>query len=168
MSQSVRTLVFLGVAVVCVGVGFATRSMYTPADLDAFSDVGSEFYPDFSDPGSATGLRVASFNEDSGKTDVFSVDVKDGVWRIPSHHEYPADAKDQLAKTAASMVGVDRQALIERTKSAHKRYNLLDPLDEKVTGTEGRGDRITLYKGDDLLVDFIVGKQVEEIGRAHV
>lgn len=161
MSQTVRTIVFLGVAVVCVGIGFATHSMYKPVDLDAFSDVGQEFYPEFDDPNEATGLRVASYNEDTSQTETFSVEFKNGLWRIPSHHDYPADGQEQLAKTAASMVGVERQALIERTKAAHKRYDLLDPLDQSVTGTEGRGDRITLYKGDEELVDFIVGKPVE-------
>lgn len=161
MSQTVRTVIFLGVAIACVGIGFATHTMYKPSDLEAFVDVGEPFYPEFTDPNQATGLRVASFNDDSGKTDVFSVESKDGLWRIPSHHDYPADGEEQLAQTAASMIGVERQALIERTKTAHKRYNLLDPLDDEVTGSEGRGDRITLYEGDEPLVDFIVGKQVE-------
>lgn len=161
MSQNQRTILFLLVAVVCVVLGVTTHSMYKPSDLDAFVDVGEPFYPDFNDPNEATGLRVASFNDDSSQTDVFSVQNKGDLWRIPSHHDYPADGKDQLAKTAASMVGVKRQALIERTKTAHKRYNLLDPLDKDVTGTEGRGDRITLYKGDEPLVDFIVGKKVD-------
>ena len=161
MSQTVRTVIFLGVAIACVGIGFATHTMYKPSDLEAFVDVGEPFYPEFTDPNQATGLRVASFNDDSGKTDVFSVESKDGLWQIPSHHDYPADGEEQLAQTAASMIGVERQALIERTKAAHKRYNLLDPLDDEVTGSEGRGDRITLYEGDEPLVDFVVGKQVE-------
>lgn len=161
MSQTVRTAIFAGVAIACVGVGFATHSIYKPVELDAFVDVGAPFYPDFADPNEATGLRVASFNDETGKTDVFSVELKDGLWRIPSHHDYPADGKDQLAKTASSMIGVERQALIERTKAAHKRYDLLDPLDQEVTGNEGRGDRITLFKGTEPLVDFIVGKKVD-------
>ncbi|WP_417850437.1 DUF4340 domain-containing protein, partial [Thalassoglobus sp.] len=161
MSQSVRTIIFLGVAIACVGIGFATHTLNKPSDLDAFVDVGEPFYPDFTDPNAATGLRVASFNDETSKTEAFSVEVKDGLWRIPSHHDYPADGEDQLAKTAASMIGVERQALIERTKAAHKRYNLLDPLDKEVTGTEGRGDRITLYQGEEPVVDIIVGKQVE-------
>ena len=162
MSQTVRTLVFFGLAVVSVGIGFATKSALTPADLDAFSDVGTEFFPEFTDPNEATGLQVSSFNEETGKTDQFSVEFKDGLWRIPSHHDYPADGEDQLAKTAASMIGAERSALVERTAAAHKRYGLLDPLDTDVAGTEGRGDRITLTKGEEVLADFIVGQPVED------
>ena len=83
MNQSTRTFAFLGAAIVCVGLGFATHSSYKPVDLDDFSDVGTEFYAEFENPNDATGLRVASFNEDSSQTDVFSVEFKDGLWRIP-------------------------------------------------------------------------------------
>lgn len=162
MNQTVKTSLFAGVALLAAAIAYGTRTAFTPADIDAFSDVGTEFYPDFKDPNEATGLRVVSFNDETGKTDQFSVEFKDGLWRIPSHHDYPADGKEQLAKTAASMIGVERSALVERTKAAHKRYNLLDPMDSDVSGTEGRGDRITLTKGDETLADFIVGKKVED------
>lgn len=156
-----RTLVFVAFAAVSAIVAVATHYSFQPVDLEAFSDVGTPFYPDFEDPNEATALRVAAYNDDSGKTDVFEVEFKDGNWRIPSHHDYPADGEEQLAKTAASMVGVTRAAMVERTAAAHKRYGLLDPLDQDVAGTEGRGDRITLSSGDETLVDFIVGNEVE-------
>lgn len=39
---------------------------------------------------------------------------------------------------------------------------MLDPLDEKATSLKGRGQRVTLKgSGDQVLADFIVGKQVE-------
>ncbi|MCA8999890.1 MAG: DUF4340 domain-containing protein, partial [Planctomycetaceae bacterium] len=161
MSQAVRTLCFGAVAVVSVVIAYATHNAYEPKDLASFSDVGAEFYPEFEDPTVATGLRVASWNEDAGKTETFSVENKNGLWRIPSHHDYPADGQDRLAKVAASMIGVPRQAMVERSPAAHKRYDLLDPLDTSLSGTEGRGDRITLMNGDETLVDFIVGKKVE-------
>jgi len=160
MNQAMKTLGFIAVAAVSVMVAAGTYYANRPVDLNDFSDVGEKFFPKFEDPNEATGLQVAAYQEETGKTELFKVDVKDGLWVIPSHHDYPADAQDQLAKTAASMVGVVRLALIERTKAAQKRYDVVDPLD-KEAGTEGRGDRITLYKGNETLVDFIVGKKVE-------
>jgi hypothetical protein len=59
------------------------------------------------------------------------------------------------------MLGVTRIALVEMSKSSHKRYKVLDPLDDSVEGTEGRGDRITLYQGEQVLVDLIVGNKLE-------
>ncbi|SFJ37443.1 DUF4340 domain-containing protein [Planctomicrobium piriforme] len=160
MNQTAKTLIFVAVAAVSVVVAAGTYYSNRPVDLDDFSDVGDKFYPNFDDPNVATGLQVSAYDDATGKTEIFKVEYKDGLWRIPSHHDYPADAQDKLAKTAASMVGVIRQALVERSKAAHKRYDLVDPL-EKDASAEGRGDRITLYKGDETLVDFIVGKKVE-------
>jgi len=161
MNQTAKTLIFVGVAAASVAVAAGTYYSNRPADIADFSDVGDKFYPKFEDPAQATALRVAAYNESTGKTEVFKVENKEGLWQIPSHHNYPADGKDRLGKTAASMIGVVRQALVERSKTAQRRFEVLDPLDTDVSGTEGRGDRITLYKGDDILVDFIVGKKVE-------
>jgi hypothetical protein len=161
MNQTTKTLIFAGVAAASVAIAASTQYAHRPTDLEAFSDVGEEFYPDFEDPNAATGLRVAAYDDESGKTNEFVVEFKNGLWRIPTHHGYPADGKERLAKTAASMVGVIRQALVERSKTAQKQYDVLDPLDKDLGGTEGRGDRITLYKGDDVLVDFIVGRKAE-------
>ena len=91
------------------------------------------------------------------------MEFKDGVWKIPSHHDYPADAEDELAETAASLVGVVRGALESRRKSDHERFGVIDPLDESNTNLKGRGQRLTLSKeGGAPLVDFIVGKQVPD------
>ncbi|WP_437192605.1 DUF4340 domain-containing protein [Planctomicrobium sp. SH527] len=160
MTQTIKTLLFVVMAAISIGVAAGTYYANRPVDLDDFVDVGEKFYPNFEDPNEATGLQVAAYQEETGKTELFKVDVKNGLWRIPTHHDYPADAQDRLSKAAASMVGVTRLALGERTKAAHKKYDLIDPLD-KDASTEGRGDRVTLYKGDAVLVDFIVGKKVE-------
>jgi hypothetical protein len=160
--QTTRTVTFLAVAAVSIGIAAATHYAYKPVDLADFSDVGAEFYPDFTDPSVATGLRVAAYNAETGRTDTFRVEFKEGLWQIPTHHGYPADGEERLARVAASIIGVQRQALVERTPAAHRRYDLLDPLDDDVSGTEGHGARITLYQGGDVLVDFIVGRQVED------
>ena len=91
MNETVRTGLFAGLAVVSLGIAWATSSMNKPLDLADFSDVGTAFFPEFDDPNQATGLQVASYNEAAGKTDVFKVEFRDGQWKIPSHHNYPAD-----------------------------------------------------------------------------
>ncbi|MCA9075760.1 MAG: DUF4340 domain-containing protein [Planctomycetaceae bacterium] len=162
MQESQRTLVFVGAAVISVVLAAATYRATQPAPLAEFSDVGEPFYPDFDDPNEATGLRVAAYNEDAAKVDVFNVEFKDGLWRIPSHHNYPADGEEQLSKTATSIIGIERSALASTSSDDFKRFGVLDPLDESVTGTEGRGDRITLFEGDNVLADYIIGNKVED------
>ncbi|MGD9854342.1 MAG: DUF4340 domain-containing protein, partial [Planctomycetaceae bacterium] len=138
-----------------------THMAMRPVSLDEFSDVGEEFYPEFKDPNAATGLRVAAYNKEAARVDVFNVEFKDGLWRIPSHHNYPADGEERLAKTATSIIGIKRDAVASTSAADFKRLGVLDPLDETVTGTEGRGDRITLLQGDSVLADYIIGTKIE-------
>jgi hypothetical protein len=162
MNETTRTLTFVGVAVALAAAAFGMHAVNQPASLAEFSDVGAEFYPDFDNPRNATGLRVAAYNDEAARVDVFNVEFKNGLWRIPSHHDYPADGEERLANTATSIIGLQRGALVSTSADDHKRLGVLDPLDRDVTGTEGRGDRITLTKGDDVLADYIVGSRVED------
>ena len=146
MNQNTRTIVFVSVAAVSVGLatirGLATR----PNENVGGHEIGSEFFPEFDDALAATALQVASFDEDAARLAVFKVEQLDGRWQIPSHHNYPADGEERLANTATSMLGVARGALVSTSAQDHKRYDVLDPLDDSVSGTEGHGDRITLLK----------------------
>ena len=165
--QTTRTLIFVGVAAVCVAGAFGTSAVNRPAKLDDTAQVGEQFYPEFTDPTKATSLRVAAYDEDSVQVKLFSVEFKNGLWRIPSHHDYPADGEDQLAKTAGSVIGIERGAYSGKSADDHKRLGVLDPLDESVTGNEGRGDRITLTEGDKVAVDFIIGKPVPDMENTY-
>lgn len=163
MNETTKTLTFVGIAVVALIAAFVTDRASQPVELTGYEKVGEEFYPDFQNPTQARSLRVVSYDEDSATLKVFNVEFKDGAWRIPSHHDYPADAEDELAETAASLVGVVRGALESRRKSDHERFGVIDPLDESNTNLQGRGQRLTLAKeGGAPLVDFIIGKQVPD------
>ena len=159
MNPIIRTLVFVGAAVLSLGAAGLTYWSHRPAQVDWAKELGEEFFPEFKDPNKATSLQVATFDKAASKTSQFSIEYKNGKWRIPSHNNYPADGKDRLKSTAASVIGITRGSLAGKTKDAHKEHNLLDPLDATITETEGRGDRITLKDGDKMLVDYIIGKK---------
>ena len=163
MNPILRTLTFVVAAVLSLGAAGLTFWSHRPAQVDWEADIGDWFFPKFTDPNKATSLEVATFDKEASKTSSFSVAFKDGKWRIPSHNNYPADGKDRLKSTAASVIGITRGTLAGKSKEAHKEHNLLDPLDTKITETEGRGDRITLKAGDNPvpLVDLIIGKKKE-------
>jgi hypothetical protein len=165
--QSTRTLIFVGVAAVCVAGAFGTSAVNRPAKLDDTVQVGEQFYPEFTDPTKATSLRVAHYDKDSTQVKLFNVEFKNGLWRIPSHHDYPADGEKQLADTAGSVIGIERGAYSGKSPDDQKRLGVLDPLDESVTGSEGRGDRITLTEGDKVVVDFIIGKPVPDMENTY-
>lgn len=162
MNPTRRTVIFVAVAAVSIGAAAITHQLTKPPKVKGYELVGEPFYPDFDDPNKATALRVVDYNEDTASANVFNVEFKDGAWRIPSHHNYPAEGTEQLAKTAASVIGIERGALVSRLKSDHERFGVVDPLDDTTTTLKGRGQRLTLFKDDGIvLADFIIGKKVE-------
>ncbi|RMG38364.1 MAG: DUF4340 domain-containing protein [Planctomycetota bacterium] len=162
MNQTVKTLTFVGVALCSVVVLAVTEWATAPKPLAEFGKVGQPFFPEFKDPSEAVALRVVDFDEETASAREFSVELRDGVWRIPSHYDYPADAAERLAKTAASVIGITRGALVSRHASDHERYGVVDPLADETVSLKGRGQRLTLFKkGEVVLADLIIGKKVE-------
>ena len=159
MEETRKTLVFVGVAaLVTVAAYFAA-----PADptLEAFSDRGEVFFPEFTDPNEAASLEVIDFDEITGSVAAFNVVFKGTRWRIPSHHNYPADDRDRLARTAAGLIEVRKDDVVAEVAADHEALGVVDPLDEAVASLAGRGKRVTVKDGNDnLLADLIVGKSV--------
>lgn len=155
-----RTLVFVGVALISTAIAFTSNQLTKPAKLVDGDEFGKEFNPEFTDASKATSMRVVSFDDATASSKMFTVQY-DGGWKIPSYHNYPADGKDQLAKAAASVIGLKRGSLASRRKTDHERFGVIDPLDEENPATKGRGMRITISEKDTALADFIVGNKVE-------
>ncbi|HEU4364847.1 MAG TPA: DUF4340 domain-containing protein, partial [Candidatus Krumholzibacteria bacterium] len=129
---------------------------------DAFFDQGETFFPDFTDPNAATTLEVVDWDEEKGGAIPFKVTSQGGRWTIPSHDDYPADGKDRLAKTAASLIGVTKDDFRTDNTADHEACGVVDPLDADQASARGRGKRITI-KGENgvVLADLIVGKAFE-------
>jgi len=162
INETKRTLIYLGVAVLSVGAATATHYLSRPKPDVEYQGVGGEFYPEFQDPTTAQVLRVVAYDPDTAAAKVFKVEYRDGKWRIPSHHDYPADGKDRLARTAASVIGMTKTALVSRLKSDQARYDVVDPEDTDATVLTGRGQKITIAKNDGtVLAEYVVGKQAE-------
>ena len=162
-----RTMAFVGVAVGCLAITGLFDAMNRPAAIKEFGKMGQEFYPEFTDPTTATSLTVSVIDPEEVKPLQFSVKQSDdtGQWVIPSHHDYPADAADQLAKTASSIIGIKRGAMISRWESDHAKYGVVDPETDSVSidQIEGIGKRITIGGPNEAtLASYIVGKKNED------
>jgi len=160
-----KTGIFGAVAATCLVITLIVHFMSGPKDIEEFGQVGEEFYPKFVDASKAKALDVYAVSGD-GRAQTFRVAQEDsGRWVIPSHHDYPADAEEQLADTAASVIGLIRGALVTRWKDDHGKYGVMNPKEETLAASDvdGVGKRISLEdeKGK-VLVDFIVGKKVED------
>jgi len=159
MHESQRTLTFVGVAAASLVVAlFAAPS--APKPPATFDQVGEDFFQNFTEPSEAKTLQVIAYDSDKAESRLFGVEFKDGLWRIPSRHNYPADGKDRLAKLAASIIGLKRESLAGQRAAEHPEFEVVDPLDQTSESLK-RGQRITLKNaGGDVLADYIIGKQV--------
>lgn len=107
-------------------------------------------------------LQVATWNEESASPLVFIVHQKDGKWLIQSHHDYPADGKDRVGRTAGDVLNVRAAARVTGGSSEHEKLGVVDPTDKNADAKKGRGKRVTLKSaGGTALVDLIVGDKAE-------
>ncbi|MFQ5739043.1 MAG: DUF4340 domain-containing protein [Acidobacteriota bacterium] len=161
MSETRKTITYAGIALLLLLLGVVTAPRrVTP---DSFLDRGEQFFPEFTDPNTATTLEVIDFDEAAGAARPFKVTFQDGLWTIPSHHNYPADGKDRLAKTAAGVIGLTKEGFRTNNVADYEACGVIDPLDETATSLKGRGKRVTIKdKNDKILADLIIGKNTGE------
>lgn len=161
MTESGKTLMYVAVAAVAAVVGAALAPSGPKATHDIIEElVNKPFYENFKNPSEATSIEVIGYDAATATAIPFSVEFKDGLWRIPTRYNYPADAKDRLSKVAASIIGLKREALAGRSESEQAEFQVLDPKAEKAENLKGIGNRVTFRNGNTVLADYIIGKQV--------
>ncbi len=162
-TESRTTLAFVAVAVGLVLVAWGTMPRrVAPARLQ---ERGQPFFPEFVDPNAASSLEVVEFDSQAMRPRPFKVLNRDGRWTIPSHDDYPADARDRLSSIAASIIALRKDDVASDDPADRERCGVVDPEDDTVPTGEGRGTRITVRGVNDKpLADIIVGKPIE--GRA--
>jgi hypothetical protein len=161
MSELWKTLAFVGVALVLTGAALVSTRDRTRLSA-VFNDQGQPFFPDFKDPLACTDLEVVSFEPSTATATRFQVKFQDKKWVIPSHYNYPADAKDRLAKTAGAVMELTRDTIRSDAPEEQEAMGVIDPLDTKVTTLSGRGKRVTLRDATEkVLADFIIGNEIK-------
>ncbi|MGP0062575.1 MAG: DUF4340 domain-containing protein, partial [Isosphaeraceae bacterium] len=159
------TLTFVAVALLLTGAAFyETRDRSQKGDR--FNDQGQPFFADFKDPLACTDLEVVSFDPSTATATRFQVKYKDKKWVIPSHNDYPADAKDRLAKTAAAVMDLTKDTIRSDDAKEQEAMGVIDPLDAKTATLQGRGKRVTLRDSTEkVLADFIIGREIKGADR---
>ena len=88
-----------------VGRGLAPRP--APPPKSDVRLVGKKLFADFKDPTAVDSLKVVQFDQQYARPLAFEVAKSGGAWVIPSHGNYPADAKEHLAAAANSLMGLN-------------------------------------------------------------
>jgi len=163
MSENAKTLVFVAIA------AFAAILAWEPWDRELSAPTqeqlaGTKVFPDFDDPLSAKRMEIVEYDNETASLRPFSVAQVNGVWSIPSHQSYPADAREHLAEAATSVIGLEILNVVGSSPGEHESFGVIDPdIKTLKPGTEGVGTRVTLKdsKGNKL-ADLIVGKAVKD------
>ncbi len=139
------------------------------ATVERQDDIGKEFFPEFKDPLAATSLEVVEYDEPTGTLRPFKVAQANGVWSIPSHEGYPADAKNQLEQAAVAVMGLEKLSMVSDSPADQATYGVIDPDAAKLqAGASGVGKRVTLEdKGGNKLAEFIIGKKDPDRPELH-
>ena len=160
-NEQIKTLGFVIVALLLTAGAFL-RTPDTTTASETFKDQGQPFFPGFKDPFACTDLEVVDYDDSTATVRQFKVMFKDGRWVIPSHNDYPADAKDRLAKTAAGVMDLTKDKVVSDRAEDQELLGVLDPIDPKAP-LKGRGKRVTLKdKSEKVLAEFIIGNEVKD------
>ncbi len=126
-------------------------------------------FPELSDASKAAGLRIVRYDDELATLREFKVvQAPNGVWVLPSHDNYPADAKDQLAGAATELVDLQSIEVVSQSPGDHEGFGVIEPDPEKLKpGMTGVGELVEISDASGgKLARLIVGKEVKKTGDA--
>ena len=158
-----RTVAFLaaGLGLLAAGAWLQMPPTVRSRDVVAEMAEGKPLFPELTDASKAASLEIVSFDEDTATLAPFKVIKSSGVWVLPSHQNYPADAKDQLAAAATELVDRPIVDIITTSPGDHALYGVKEPDAEKVSvGETGVGQLVEIRDASgNKLARLIVGKE---------
>jgi hypothetical protein len=158
-----RTAMFLaaGFGLLLVGSWLQLRPALRSREVSTETAVGKPLFPELSDASKAASLEIISFDEDTATLSPFKVVKSGGVWVLPAHQNYPADARDQLAAAATELVERPILELVSTSPGDHELYGVKEPDADKVAvGETGVGQLVEIRDASgNKLARLIVGKE---------
>ncbi|MEX0938580.1 MAG: DUF4340 domain-containing protein [Pirellulales bacterium] len=161
MNELAKTLTFLGAAVAVLVIALLLRPR---PELGEFNVADREILNEVEDPLSSKRLEIVRFNESTSDLSQFEVAEVDGVWSIPSHQNYPADAEEQMGQAAASVMNLNVLGVASTSPADQVTYGVVDPDPAKLSaGAVGVGVRVRMEDAQgEPLVNLIIGKEVKD------
>ncbi|MFN3153701.1 DUF4340 domain-containing protein [Bremerella sp.] len=162
MSESLKTLIFLAVAVVMGGLAYVSRP--APATSAPEEEVNQPLFPEFTDPLQAESMKITRLDSDRGQIRRFEVANTSDGWQIKSKGGYPANATAHMAQAANSLVDLKVLRIVSDLPGQHAEYGVVEPNANAITtDDEGVGELVTIDdKSDKPLASLIVGAADKE------
>jgi hypothetical protein len=159
MNEINKTIAFV---VVAAAVSLVAWLTYPSLPVTSPEDMQGKKLVDLKDPLAVASLEIVQYDEATATVRPFKVARVKDRWIIPSHDNYPADAKDQLAEAAAGMMDLKILETPATESGDHSTYGVIDPDPKTMpAGATGVGTRVVMRDANDkVLVALIVGKEV--------
>lgn len=158
MNDITKTIVFVGAAAAVLLAAWLlhpTLPETKPEDV-----IGKPLVADF-DPTAIGSMEILRYDPDKAMVRRFEVAVKGGVWTLPSHDGYPADAKDHLAAAATALLGSKILEVAADSQADHRLYEVLRPDPDNPRA--GMGTLVTMKdKGGKEVLALVIGKEVPD------
>ena len=162
MSETSKTSIFIVLAIAATAVAVGTRPR--PVTISEAEDIGKPMFADFTDPAQAKSLKIIRFDESLASLNEIEIREKDGIWTLPSHDGYPADAENRIRDATTPFIDLTSLAVVSNLDGARTLYGVLEPnVNKSAVGDQGVGTLVTVSgDGGTKLVDLIIGKEVKD------
>lgn len=168
MNEAIKTLIYVGVAVLVAAIAAYTYPKQEDFELPDL--VGKPLFEEFTDPDVASKLLIRKFREDVGNLTEFEVarDKETGLWVIPSSSNYPADADSQMRDAAISLIDLQVLGLASENASEHETYGVVEPNKDMDASQAGVGLLVSVSDAKDKeLAQLVIGKRVKGTEDQH-
>lgn len=160
MNEGRTTAIFAGIAAVVVFLAYMSRPTAIMSELEEGEQIkGQAIFPTFDEPDKASSLEIVKYNATLDTKDEFLITKdKSGLWKIPSHDDYPADAAEQVRDAVSPLIGLRVLSVVSADRGDHELYGVINPTDENASG-DGVGTLVRVKdEKDGILADVIIGK----------
>ena len=159
-----KTAVFLGAGLLLLALGWAVQPRFKPSTLKPA--VERVLFPALTDAEKAASLEIIRYDDELATLYPFKVIKSGGVWVLPSHQNYPADAKDQLAAAATELVDLKALDVVTERAADHEVYGVIEPDQDKIKpGMTGVGQLIEMRDASgSKIARLIIGKEDKQAG----
>ena len=163
MKESSKTSIFLAVALFLTVIAYFMQPRAINDSPDEM--VGKVLFDKFTDPLEIKSLEIAKLDPMSGDLNRFQITADaEGSWTIPSHENYPADAKDQMGQVASALVGLEVLSVASSESgetNINALYGVVDPTSDGAAAGGAGIKVVCLGEAEKELAQLIIGKEVE-------
>jgi hypothetical protein len=159
-----RTGIFVGLGAALLVGGWLAQPRFRTAKVEP--EAARVLFPELADAAKAGSLSIVSYDDELATLKPFKVVQADGVWVLPSHDNYPADAREQLAAAATELVDRPILDVVSTSPGDHETYGVIEPDPEKIQpGMTGVGQLVEIRDAaGNRLARLVVGKEDKRPG----